>query len=53
MLKKKIKERKKGRKEENKQQIYQINNAYFVFNAFVKLALDNQNNNIIIKFAIV
>ena len=30
MLKKKIKEKKKKRKKENKQQIYQINNVYFI-----------------------
>ena len=53
MSKKKIKERKKRKEKENKQQIYQINNAYFVFDAVAKLALDNQNNNITTKFAIV
>ena len=52
MLKKKIEERKKERKEENKQQIYQINNACFVFDIFAKLAPDNQNKNITIKFAV-
>ena len=29
-VKKKIEERKKKREKENKQQIYQINNAYFI-----------------------
>ena len=53
MSKKKIKKRKKERKKENKQQIYQINNVYFIFDVFAKLASDNQNNNIITKFAIV
>ena len=52
MSKKKIKKRKKERKEENRQRIYQINNAYFVFDVFAKPAPDNQNKNIIIKFAI-
>ena len=41
MSKKKIKERKKEREKENKQQIYQINNVYFIFNVFAKLAFDN------------
>ena len=53
MSKKKIKERKKERKKKNKQQIYQINNTCFVFDAFAKPAPDNQNNNITTKFAIV
>ena len=53
MSKKKIEERKKERKKENKQQIYQINNVCFVFDVFAKLASDNQNKNIITKFAVV
>ena len=53
ILKKKIKEKKKERKKENKQQIYQINNVYFVFDIFAKLASDTQKNNITTKFAIV
>ena len=52
MSKKKIEERKKERKKENKQQIYQINNACFVFDVFAKPAPDNQNKNIITKFAV-
>ena len=53
MSKKKIEEKKKERKKENKQQIYQVNNVCFVFDAVAKPAPDNQNNNIATKFAVV